>query len=101
MTPSKYWARQCSVGASFMSRLECERRHDIGIGNILWGSDFPHDEGTWPNTHESLHATFDGVPESELRAMLGENALRVYGFDREALLPHVRLVGPTCETFST
>jgi len=101
MKPSEYWARQCSVGASFMSRLECERRHEIGIENILWGSDFPHDEGTWPNTSDSLHNTFDGVPENELRAMLGENALDVYGFDREALMPHVGRVGPLVESFTS
>jgi predicted TIM-barrel fold metal-dependent hydrolase len=100
MKPSEYWARQCHVGASFMSRLECERRHDIGVGNILWGSDFPHDEGTWPDTHDALHTTFDGVPEVELRAMLGENALRVYGFDRGALLPHAARVGPLATSFA-
>lgn len=100
MKPSDYWARQCSVGASFMTRLECERRHEIGVGNILWGSDFPHDEGTWPDTHASLHATFDGVPESELRAMLGENAIRTYGLDAAALRPHAERVGPSVASFA-
>jgi predicted TIM-barrel fold metal-dependent hydrolase len=46
MKPSEYWKRQCHVGASFLSRRECERRHSIGVGNVLWGADFPHDEGT-------------------------------------------------------
>ena len=99
MRPSEYWARQCSVGASFMSRRECERRHAIGVPNILWGSDFPHDEGTWPQTSASLHDTFDGVPEPELRAMLGENAARVYGFDRAKLATHAARVGPSLEDF--
>jgi predicted TIM-barrel fold metal-dependent hydrolase len=97
--PSEYWARQCSVGASFMSAEECALRHQIGVPTILWGSDFPHDEGTWPNTHAALHATFDGVPEGELRAMLGGNAMRVYGFDPERLAPHVARVGPKLESF--
>jgi predicted TIM-barrel fold metal-dependent hydrolase len=100
MKPSAYWARQCNVGASFMSRDECELRHQIGIPTILWGSDFPHDEGTWPDTKAALHATFDGVPEAELRAMLGENAIRVYGFDAARLEPHVARHGPAVETFA-
>jgi predicted TIM-barrel fold metal-dependent hydrolase len=100
MKPSEYWARQCSVGASFMNRGECEMRHAIGVPNILWGSDFPHDEGTWPDTHAALHATFDGVPESELRAMLGENAVEVYGFDERALAPHAERIGPKVESFA-
>ena len=100
MLPSEYWARQGAVGASFMSRRECERRHAIGVGNIMWGSDFPHDEGTWPATVEALHATFDGVPEPELRAMLGENAARIYDLDVDVLASHVERVGPDLSTFA-
>ena len=33
-------------------------RYEIGIDNMLWGTDFPHPEGTWPNTHEWLCKTF-------------------------------------------
>jgi predicted TIM-barrel fold metal-dependent hydrolase len=99
MKPSAYWARQCHVGASFMSRDECEMRHQIGVPTILWGSDFPHEEGTWPDTVAALHATFHGVPEPELRAMLGENAIRLYGLDGELLAGHGERLGPTVETF--
>ena len=98
--PSDYWARQCSVGASFMSRDECEMRHAIGVPTILWGSDFPHEEGTWPNTTAAMKTTFAGVPEPELRAMLGENAMQVYGFDRAALAVHARRIGPNVATFA-
>jgi predicted TIM-barrel fold metal-dependent hydrolase len=97
MKPSEYWARQCSVGASFMSRAECEMRHAIGVPTILWGSDFPHDEGTWPATAAALRETFHGVPEDELRAMLGENALRVYALDGPAIRAHAARIGPTLE----
>ncbi len=98
--PSDYWARQCSVGASFMTRDECAMRHEIGVPTILWGSDFPHDEGTWPDTAAALHATFDGVPESELRAMLGSNAIEVYGFDSRALASHAARIGPSVASFA-
>ena len=97
MAPSAYWARQCSVGASFMSRAECDMRHAIGVPTILWGSDFPHDEGTWPDTAEALHATFSGVPADELRAMLGGNAIRVYGLDPAVIEAHAARVGPALE----
>lgn len=98
--PSAYWARQCSVGASFMTRDECAMRHAIGVDTILWGSDFPHEEGTWPATHAALHATFDGVPEAELRAMLGGNAMRLYGFDPERLAIHAARIGPPAASFA-
>jgi len=98
--PSEYWARQCCVGASFMTRDECGMRHAIGVPTILWGSDFPHEEGTWPDTAAALHATFDGVPERELRAMLGENAMRVYGFDPARLAIHAARIGPSAASFA-
>jgi predicted TIM-barrel fold metal-dependent hydrolase len=100
LAPSELWARQCMLGGSFLSRRECERRHAIGVANLMWGSDFPHDEGTWPKTREALHAAFDGVPEPELRAILGTNAARVYGFDAARLAPLVERIGPEPAEFA-
>jgi predicted TIM-barrel fold metal-dependent hydrolase len=99
LRPSEIWARQCTLGGSFLTRRECERRHAIGVANLMWGSDFPHDEGVWPKTREALHATFDGVPEPELRAILGANALRLYGLDAARLREVARRVGPRPEEF--
>ncbi len=39
----------------------------------MWGSDYPHDEGTWPYTREHLRARFHDVPEKELREILAGN----------------------------
>ncbi|MCH2173593.1 amidohydrolase family protein [Myxococcota bacterium] len=94
MRPSEYFARQCFIGASFLSRPECERRHDIGVDRIMWGSDFPHMEGTWPWTSESLRWTFESVPSNELGQMLGGNAARCYTFDTDALRRAADRVGP-------
>jgi predicted TIM-barrel fold metal-dependent hydrolase len=100
LRPSEYWARQCYVGSSLMTRRECERRHQIGVPTIMWGSDFPHAEGTWPNTARRLHEAFDGVPEAELRPMLGETAARVYGLDLAALAPLAERIGPDPAEFA-
>jgi predicted TIM-barrel fold metal-dependent hydrolase len=95
LRPSEYWARQCYVGASFMRPIECAERHGIGVDRIMWGSDYPHSEGTAPYTREALRHTFSGVPTAELAAMLGGNAAAVYGFDVDALAPLVNRIGPT------
>jgi len=47
----------------------------------MWGSDYPHLEGTWPNTMASLRATFGEYPEDEIRTILGITAAEVYDFD--------------------
>ena len=51
----------------------------------MWGSDYPHDEGTFPYTTEALRTAFAGMPYQEVAAMVGGNAARVYGFDLPAL----------------
>jgi predicted TIM-barrel fold metal-dependent hydrolase len=96
--PSEYFASNCFVGASFMSRIECEARGELGARAFMWGSDYPHEEGVWPDTKTSLRWTFGcGVPSGELRRMLGENAARCYGLDIGALKPVADRIGPTEE----
>ena len=99
MKPSDYFARNVGLGASCMPRREAELRHEIGLGCIMWGSDFPHPEGSWPHTREQMLETFTGLPEDEIAAMLGGNAARLYGFDVEKLAPLVARIGPEKSAF--
>ena len=94
LSPTEYFRRQCYIGASFMPVHEGKHRHEIGLDRIMWGSDYPHMEGTWPNTMEHLQTTFAGYPETEARALLGINALAVYDFDPAVLEPAADRIGP-------
>jgi predicted TIM-barrel fold metal-dependent hydrolase len=95
MRPSEYFDRNCSIGASNTRRRELGRRYEIGVGNIMWGNDFPHPEGTWPHTKEWLRTAFCDIPVEETQAILGGNAAEVYRFDAAALSPLVDRIGPT------
>jgi predicted TIM-barrel fold metal-dependent hydrolase len=95
--PSEYFERQVTIAASFMNSYEASLRHAIGAGNLMWGADFPHVEGTWPRTRKSLARCFAGVPSAEVRAILTDNPARIYGFDVAALQPIADRVGPTME----
>jgi predicted TIM-barrel fold metal-dependent hydrolase len=99
--PSFYAKRNCWYGASFPSPRELEGRHVVGVERILWGSDYPHYEGTFPYTRESLRLTFADIDPAETRLMLGENAARVYGFDLASLEPIAARVGVTPEAVAT
>jgi predicted TIM-barrel fold metal-dependent hydrolase len=93
--PSEYFKTNCFIGASFMSRLECAARGDVGADKLMWGSDYPHQEGTWPYTDISLRWTFGcDVSSSDLRAMLGENAARCYNLDLKPLRAIADRIGP-------
>ncbi len=99
MSPADYFRRSVRVGASCMPRREAELRHEIGIGSIMWGSDYPHPEGTWPHTRKQQRETFHGLPEDEIGAMLGGNAAEFYDLDTEQLAPIVARVGPEKASF--
>jgi hypothetical protein len=93
--PSEYWERNTHVCLSFVHQAEVPHRHEIGVEHISFGRDYPHSEGTWPNTWDWLRDAFVGVPEGELRLMLGENAIRTFGLPSDSLHALGSRIGPT------
>jgi predicted TIM-barrel fold metal-dependent hydrolase len=91
---SEYFAQNCWVGASFPGPLDVEARKIMGPDRYMWGSDYPHDEGTPPYTREHLRQVFHAVGEDEMRRILGENAAKLYGFDMDKLAPLAAQYGP-------
>ena len=77
------------------SRTDVEVRHTIGVDKLMWGSDYPHDEGSYPETTRAIRRAFRDVDHDETAAMLGGNAARLYGFDLDALAPLAQQFGPT------
>ncbi len=83
--PSFYLDRNCWIGSQ-LSKTCVARREETGINDLMFGSDFPHPEGTWPHTHDWMRYRLDGVPEDEFRKIVGLNALDMYpAFDRAKL----------------
>jgi predicted TIM-barrel fold metal-dependent hydrolase len=95
MRPSEYFRRNCWVGVSFPSPLEAAARSDMGPDRFMWGSDYPHDESTYPDTRAGLRRAFAGVEADQLRRLLGGNAAALYGFDMARLQPIADRIGPT------
>jgi predicted TIM-barrel fold metal-dependent hydrolase len=101
--PSEYCRSNVFIGASFLSPAEARAAcRDGYAGNVLWGSDYPHVEGTylypfdWQDesmTRLALRFTFAGVPHNQVRAMAGENAARVYGLDLDKLRKTAARIG--------
>jgi hypothetical protein len=98
--PSEYWQTNCLTSLSFVHRAEVAMRREIGVETIAFGRDYPHSEGTWPNTKAWLSDAFAGVAEDELRLMLGENAIRVLSLDRPRLAEIASRIGPTVDEVS-
>jgi predicted TIM-barrel fold metal-dependent hydrolase len=99
MKPSDYFARNINVGASCIPRCDVEARAELGVEKMMWGSDYPHPEGTWPQTQTILDEVFSGFPEADVRAILGENAVNFYGLDRAGLQSLADRIGPEASRF--
>jgi predicted TIM-barrel fold metal-dependent hydrolase len=79
MKPSEYWYRQCY--ATYQSdRIGIKLLDDLGEGNIMWGSDFPHPDGIWPDSREYIQRELGHLPERSRRKVICDNAARLYGF---------------------
>lgn len=53
-------------------------RHLIGVDNLLWGSDYPHKEGTFPKSQEILEDILEDCTEEEKAKIAGDNTARIY-----------------------
>ena len=80
MRPSEYWVRQ------FLATFEDDRagvlvRELIGIGNLMWGSDYPHLDSTFPCSRQILDEIMRDVPAPERHALTRGNVARLYGME--------------------
>jgi len=75
--PSAYWYRQGH--ATFIQDLAgVAERHRAGLRNIMWSTDYPHSDSTWPKSRDALAEHFRDVPAEDRRLIAGENAARLY-----------------------
>jgi predicted TIM-barrel fold metal-dependent hydrolase len=72
--PSVYIREHCYWGF-IHDRIGLRLRYDVGIDKIMWGNDFPHSAGDWPNSKRVIEDIFSGVPEDEKQKILVDNAV--------------------------
>jgi len=85
--PSDFFHR--NVFLSFQEDAVGIRLRDaIGVDNMMWGSDYPHSESTFPQSRKILAEILAGVPEDEQAKIAGGNTARLYRFDVAQLDPH-------------
>ncbi|MCA9506467.1 MAG: amidohydrolase [Myxococcales bacterium] len=80
LLPSEYWRRQ--MAATFVWEPEgVEARHQLGLDNVLWSTDFPHPACNWPDAASKIDKLFEGVPEDEVRKITWSNGAAMYGIE--------------------
>ena len=82
MLPSDFFRR--NVFLSFQEdALGIRDRTLIGVDTLMWGSDYPHTETTFPRSRQILEQILAGVPEKERRQIIRTNVATLYHFDLE------------------
>ena len=77
MAPSEFFKRQ-GFATFGEDPVGLRNRDFTGVECLMWGSDYPHDEGTFPHSRKVIAETFRDVPEEETALMIGGNAARLY-----------------------
>jgi len=84
MRPSDFFRR--NIVLSFQEDAIGIRLRDvIGVDNMMWGSDYPHSESTFPQSRQILAEILEGVPDDEQAKIAALNTARVYRFDAASL----------------
>ena len=78
LRPSEYWRRQCRATFQF-DRIGPKLIDEMGVETLMWGSDYPHPDGVWPESSKYIEEQFAGLPADTIHKITCENAGKFYG----------------------
>jgi predicted TIM-barrel fold metal-dependent hydrolase len=82
MKPSEYFARQCWISYEIDEHTISALAPFIGEERIVWGSDYPHHDATFPGAVDTLRRTMAPLANEVQHKILGANASELYGLPR-------------------
>ena len=77
--PSEYWSRQGYTTYQHEIGLP-EFLPMVGVDNVVWGSDYPHPDGIWPESQKWIEEDLAGLPSETQRKITRDNTGKLYGF---------------------
>jgi uncharacterized protein len=83
LKPSEYFRRQCVISFDPGERTMGAMADLAGEDNLIWASDFPHSDAKYPGVVDELLESIHAMPAERARKLLGANAARIYGIERE------------------
>ena len=82
LRPSEYFARQCAISFEVDERTLPALTPFVGAERIVWGSDYPHHDATFPGAVDAIRATVAACPTAVQAKVLGLNARGIYRLPR-------------------
>ena len=77
--PTEFWYRQ-GYSTFQIEYLTNEMVGFIGEDNIMWGSDYPHPDGVWPDSRQVIEENLAHLNKRALKKIVCDNTARLYGF---------------------
>ena len=78
--PSDIFFRQF-YATFMMDTVGIDNRHRLNVDHLMFSTDYPHSGCDWPQTRGVIEKIFRGVPRSEVKQMLCDNARSLYGLE--------------------
>jgi predicted TIM-barrel fold metal-dependent hydrolase len=80
LSPNEYFER--NIWATFQSDpVGVQTRERIGINRLMWGSDYPHGDSTWPESRPTINFNFQGVEQDDIAAICYDTVAELYGIE--------------------
>ena len=79
LKPSDYWRRQ-GYATYQQEGYVGDVLHLIGENTIMWGSDYPHHDGVWPDSKAAIERDLREVSPETRRMITRDNCAKLYGF---------------------
>ena len=94
MRPSEYFLRQCVISSDPEDRLAGWAAERVGADHIMWGSDFPHPDATFPGAVDEFIAD-GGLEDQALRTILWDTPMSFYRLEQRFTRPDVEAAPAT------
>jgi len=78
--PSSYYYRQVS-SCFFKDPVGVEVLDRVGIDNVMFETDYPHQDGTWPHTRQAAADQFGHLSDEQIEKIARGNAIELLGLD--------------------
>jgi len=75
--PSDYWYKNW-LGTFMVDRAGIAARHQVGVDNMMWSTDYPHHGNDWPHSRKTMDEQMANVPRDEKQRMVADTCAKLY-----------------------
>ena len=82
--PSEYWQEHCKATFQYdvIGPMLINTNNLLTEGSLMWGSDYPHTDGIWPESTKYIEEQFAGLTVAQIKKITCDNAVEFYGLNK-------------------